>query len=78
MKHEKRIFIWLAATQRRTQFIQWARDNGQGTFSHPTLSRAMERQYKAEPLTARQRGIAQVAEDFRATINDEATANESN
>lgn len=67
---EKRIFIWLAQTMRRTQFIEWAQANKLGKFSHRTLSRAMDRQTAGERLTARQSGIATIAEDFRKTIEE--------
>lgn len=75
MIQEKRIFVWLAQTMRRTQFINWAKENGYGQFSHPTLRRAMERQYKQEKLSERQKGIAAIAEIFRTAIDAQAHSN---
>lgn len=71
MEHlEKRIFVWLGNQMRRTQFIQWAKYNGYGNYSHPTLRRAMERQYTGDKLTARQRGMEAAAIQFRKTISE--------
>jgi len=66
---EKRIFVWLAQQMRRTQFIEWAQQNGLGNFSHATLRRAMERQYIGVLLTERQKGIEKIAIEFRKTID---------
>jgi len=65
---EKRVFVWLAQQMRRTQFIHWAQVNNLGSFSHATLRRAMDRQYMAETLTERQKGIERIAIEFRKTI----------
>lgn len=68
---EKRVFVWLAQQMRRTQFIEWSREKGFGQFSHPTLRRAMDRQYMGEKLTERQKGIERIALEFKKIIEDE-------
>lgn len=73
MIQENRIFIWLAQKQLRTDFIEWAKRNNIDRYSHSTLSRAMERQYLGRPLTARQRGIEEVAKKYREGLESLAT-----
>ena len=66
---EERIFIWMAQSMRRTQFISWVKEQHEVGVSHATLRRAMERQYTGVDLTERQKGIKTLAETFRNTIS---------